>query len=84
MKISLTYQYLTPNFISHTLCSSWLIVNQVFKELCHNRLLIIDERNIRHMNNDATCCQCGAKKETIMHLLRDCYDIQDVWDPSIK
>lgn len=31
MKISLAYQYLTRNFISHTLCSSWLIINQVFK-----------------------------------------------------
>jgi len=90
--IKLAYQYLSKiYFLILTLFSPWLTVNQVlkgleliFKNFVKIALLIIDERNIRHMTNNATCCQCGAQKETIMHLLRDCYHIQEVWDPSIK
>ncbi|KAK7250720.1 hypothetical protein RIF29_33336 [Crotalaria pallida] len=34
----------------------------------------------RHMTNEGQCPVCGLEEETTLHALRDCLDVQNVWN----
>lgn len=52
-------------------------------KLAHGRLLTNDERQRRHMCQDATCNRCSYLNETISHCLRDCKDVRELWEKVI-
>lgn len=56
-------------------------------KISHDRLMTNTERKKRGMTSDDLCPRCHRCPETIMHLLRDCDEIRDLWygvvDPDL-
>ncbi|KAJ1412575.1 Reverse transcriptase zinc-binding domain [Sesbania bispinosa] len=52
-------------------------------KLYHNRLLTNSERVRRGMTSDDSCPRCGQAPETIMHTLRDCEVVSELWESLI-
>lgn len=46
-------------------------------------VLTNSERKKRKMTNDDLCPRCSLAEETIMHALRDCDLVKDVWEGMI-
>ncbi|KAJ1378317.1 Ribonuclease H-like superfamily [Sesbania bispinosa] len=52
-------------------------------KLYHGRLLTNSERMRRGMSSNDICPRCGNSSENIMHTLRDCDDIKELWESLI-
>ncbi|KAL9443990.1 hypothetical protein AB3S75_017211 [Citrus x aurantiifolia] len=48
-------------------------------QLMHGKLKTHDELARRHINVSESCDRCGGAVEDILHALRDCYCINQVW-----
>lgn len=53
-------------------------------KIAHGKLLTNDERKWRNMTEDNLCPRCNSHPETMMHLLRDCEEVQSFWSRVIK
>lgn len=52
-------------------------------KLAHGRLLTNEERFKRHMTNDNLCPRCQGGPETLLHMLRDCDEVQSFWQSVV-
>ncbi|CAN1156973.1 Putative ribonuclease H protein At1g65750 [Linum perenne] len=48
--------------------------------VAQGKLLTNLERKRRHLTEDSSCPRCGATKESILHVLRDCNYAGQVWE----
>ncbi|KAJ1427557.1 Reverse transcriptase zinc-binding domain [Sesbania bispinosa] len=53
-------------------------------KLTHGRLLTNLERNQRGMTANSTCPRCNSAPESIMHIVRDCPLVFDLWESIIE
>lgn len=53
-------------------------------KVAHGKLLTNEERKRRGMTNENYCPRCNSQPEDLMHLLRDCEEVQDLWKKHIK
>jgi hypothetical protein len=58
-------------------------VRTILWKLAHGSLLTNAVRAHRQMTNDDLCPRCQSQPETIMHMLRDCEDVQQYWNQFI-
>ncbi|KAJ1391223.1 Reverse transcriptase zinc-binding domain [Sesbania bispinosa] len=49
----------------------------------HRRLLTKSERAKRGMTQDDNCPKCNCNKETLIHALRDCESVAELWESLI-
>ncbi|XP_057428997.1 uncharacterized protein LOC130722320 [Lotus japonicus] len=49
-------------------------------KVAHNKILTNQERMKRNMSTNATCPRCLSADETVIHAIRDCPFIQQVWN----
>ncbi|CAN1181986.1 Putative ribonuclease H protein At1g65750 [Linum perenne] len=48
----------------------------------HNKLLTNSERKRRHLTDFSSCPRCNVHEESVSHILRECKNIDIVWDPG--
>lgn len=53
-------------------------------KLCHQRILTDSERLHRGMTDNDLCPRCLQLPESILHCLRDCEAISDIWNKLIS
>lgn len=53
-------------------------------KIIHEKLLTNEERHKRRMTDDALCPRCGDYPDSIMHVLRDCEQVQEFWHDLIS
>lgn len=62
-------------------------INTFLWKVAHHRLMTNSERHLRGIAASDLCPRCNLQSETIMHTLRDCKIVLEMWeklvDPSV-